>query len=241
MKDFADLHTHTLASGHAYNSLCEMVHAAAALRLPLLGISEHGPAMPGSCSNMYFCNFKVIPRQMEGVKILLGCELNIMDYEGAIDLPEYLLDRIDYAIASLHDLCIGYGTKEQNTNAVLGALKNPHVNILGHPDDGRFPLDYEAVVKAAKEHHKLLEVNSSSLGPKSPRKNARENYLTMLTLCRQYGVPVIVDSDAHFMTDVGNHRYAMEVIEESGFPEELIVNTSLELISEFIPKLKEIL
>jgi putative hydrolase len=38
MKDYADLHTHTIASGHAYGTITEMVHAAALKDLPILGI-----------------------------------------------------------------------------------------------------------------------------------------------------------------------------------------------------------
>ena len=238
MKDLVDLHTHTLASGHAYNSLCEMVHAAALKKLPVFGISDHAPAMPGSCSEMYFCNFKAIPREMEGVRLLLGCELNIMDYRGTVDLPENRLKQIDYAVASLHDLCIAYGTKAENTAAVLGVMENPYVNIIGHPDDGRFPLDYEAVVRGAKKCHKLLEVNNSSLLPQSSRVNVRENYVTMLDLCRQYRVPVLIGSDAHFMTDIWNHAAAHSLLAETGFPEELVANTSMELLSGYIPALK---
>ena len=52
MKDYADLHTHTIASGHAYGTITEMVHAAALKNLPILGITEHAPSMPGSCGEM---------------------------------------------------------------------------------------------------------------------------------------------------------------------------------------------
>ena len=79
MKDYADLHTHTIASGHAYGTITEMVHAAALKDLPILGITEHAPSMPGSCGEMQFCNFKVIPPVLEGVRLLFGCELNIVD------------------------------------------------------------------------------------------------------------------------------------------------------------------
>ena len=63
--------------------------------------------------------------------------LNIMDYDGNIDLDEFYLQRMDYAIASLHPPCIPFGTMEENTNAVLKAMENPYVKILGHPGDPR--------------------------------------------------------------------------------------------------------
>lgn len=235
MKDFVDLHTHTIASGHAYNTITEMIHAAAQKQLPVFGISDHAPSMRGTMDEVYFWCFKTIPRMVEGVRVLFGCELNIIDYKGTIDLSEKALSRLDYTIASLHDLCLPFGTKEQNTAAVIGAIRNPYVTIIGHPDDGRYPLDLEAVVKAAKEHHTLLEINNSSLSPNGSRANAKENDLLLLEYCKRYEVPVIMGSDAHFITNVGNHENSTAVIKEAGFPEDLVANTSLELLSKYIP------
>ena len=66
MKDYADLHTHTIASGHAYGTITEMVHAA---RFKGPADPRHppstAPSMPGSCGEMQLCNFKVIPPVLE--------------------------------------------------------------------------------------------------------------------------------------------------------------------------------
>ncbi len=238
MKDFADLHTHTIASGHAYATVSEMIHAAALRKLPVLGISDHAPSMRGTMDEVYFWNFKVVPREIEGVRVLFGCELNIIDYKGTIDLSEKALKRLDYTIASLHDLCLAFGTREENTAAVLGALENPYVNIIGHPDDGRYPLDLETVVRTAKKHHKLLEINNSSLAPNSSRQGAYENDLILLEYCKKYEVPVIMGSDAHFTNTVGNHESALSVIREAGFPEDLVANHSLDLLAKYIPAVR---
>ena len=239
MKDYADLHTHTIASGHAYGTITEMVHAAALKDLPILGITEHAPSMPGSCGEMQFCNFKVIPPVLEGVRLLFGCELNIVDYKGSIDLSEKMLKRLSYTVASLHDLCLNPGTREENTFAVVTALKNPYVTILGHPDDGKFPLDYEAVVKAAKEHHRMIELNNTSLTPGGSRIHAYENDRIILPLCAKYKVPVIMNSDAHFTTAVGEHGRAEALLKELNFPEELIANYHPEILKEYIPDLAD--
>lgn len=241
MKDIMDLHTHTTASGHAYNTLYEMARSASEKGLTLFGSTDHAPKMPGTCHEFYFINFKVIPRTLFGVKILMGSELNILDYTGRIDLREGILERLDYTIASIHEPCYKCGSIAENTNAYLGAIKNPYVKIIGHPDDGRFPVDYETVVAAAAEHHTLLELNSSSLHPASTRIHAKENYRVMLELCKQYKASVIIDSDAHIEADVGNHKLAWELICETGFPEELIVNGSLDRLLPYIPRLKECL
>lgn len=237
MNDIIDLHTHTLACGHAYNTLYEMAAAAADHGVKVFGSSDHGPAMPGSCHEFYFSNFRVIPKYLSGIRLLMGCELNIVDYQGTVDLKESTLSRIDYAIASLHIPCCPPGNARENTAAYLGVMKNPYVQIIGHPDDDRYPLDYHDLVAAAAEHHKLLEVNSSSLHPASSRKGARKRYLTMLELCVHYNAPILIGSDAHCEADAGNHARALELLQEIHFPRELVVNTDVHKLIPYIPAL----
>ena len=228
MKYFMDFHTHTIAGGHAYSTLQENIAAAMQQGLKVLGYSEHGPMMPGGPHPLYFKNMKVLPREFGDLKLFRGVEANIMDYNGTLDLEEELLSKLDYCIASLHILCCKPGTVEENTRAVVGAMKNPYVTILGHPDDSRYPLDYEAVVKTAKEENVLLEVNNASMNPKNTRQNGRENVVTLLKTCMKYDCPVILGSDAHFSSAVGNFEEVLKVIEEIGFPERLIVNADPE-------------
>ena len=64
MNYLLDSHTHTIASGHAYNTIYEMAHSAADKGLSLLGITEHAMAMPGTCHELYFMNLKVVPRTL---------------------------------------------------------------------------------------------------------------------------------------------------------------------------------
>ena len=80
--DKMDLHTHTIASGHAYNTRNEMIAAALEKGLEILAITEHAPAMPGSCEQIYFSNYKVLPRNHGDLTVLYGAELNILDYVG---------------------------------------------------------------------------------------------------------------------------------------------------------------
>ena len=118
-------------------------------------------------------------------------------------------------------------------------MENPYVKIIGHPDDGRYPLDLEAVVKAAKKHGKLLELNNSSLKPGGSRIQVRENDLILLEHCKHYEVPIIMGSDAHFMNAVGVHDLALSLIEEANFPKDLVANYSMELLAKYIPAVQE--
>lgn len=225
-----DLHTHTVVSGHAYCTMLEMWKAASEKGLQVLGITEHAPKMPGSCGSLYFSNFRVVPRKRFGVELWLGVELNIMDYHGAVDLKPRELERLDLVIASLHIPCIRPGNKKENTKALLGALKNPYVDIIGHPDDARYPVDYRALVEGAKETGKVLELNNNSLNPASFREGTWENDLQMLEYCREYQVPILVNSDAHMDVSIGDFTYARKLLEEADFPQELVLNRSREAI-----------
>ena len=164
----------------------------------------------------------------------MGAEINIINYYGNMDLSEKGFSKIDYGIASLHDICIDPGSQEENTNAIIGAMKHPKVKIIGHPDNGYYPVNYEKIVLAAKEYHVLLELNNSSLNPLGERLNSRDNMKTMLKLCQKHQTELIIDSDAHIADDVGNHKYVHELLDNLNFPEELIVNTSVDKFKKYI-------
>lgn len=234
MKDIIDVHTHTTASGHAYSTLRENITAAKNAGLELIGISDHAPKMPGSCHDFYFSNLNAIPRDAYGIKLIVGAELNIADYVGSTDLPAQILKKLDYAIASLHDPCIESGTVEENTAAIIGAMKNPHVVIIGHPDNPKYPVDFDKIARAANENHVLLEVNNNSYKPTGYRIGSRENAKLMLAACQKYNTAVIMNSDAHIDLAVGDHKFSQEVIAENNFPEKLIVNTDTEKFFEYL-------
>lgn len=224
MNSIIDLHTHTIDSGHGYSTLKENIEAAKEAGLALLGLSEHGPAMPGGPHEFFFTNYKCIPRQHGDLRLICGIEANIMDYEGCLDLPERLLQKMDYVIASMHVPCVTPGSREENTRASICAMQNPHVKILGHPDDARYPLDYEELVRAAKEEQVLLEINNSSLHPQSARKGGRENITALLRCCMRYQVPVLMGTDSHICYTIGKFDAALTLLSEVGFPEELVWN-----------------
>ena len=234
MRDILDLHTHTVASGHAKNTIYEMAKAAAGKGLALLGITDHGPCSEGVCKGDYFRNLKMSPRKAAGIHLLLGVELNIIDYEGNVDLEEEVLREMDLCVASFHDGVMPHGTARDHTRAMIKAMSSPYVNILGHPDDGRFPLLYEEVIRAAGENRVLIEVNNHSLMPDSFRTHAWENGHRILELCEKYRVPILLSSDAHEACEVGNHTYCMELIEKEKFPEQLIVNSSVSIALSYL-------
>ncbi|MCD1146711.1 phosphatase [Peptoniphilus sp. KCTC 25270] len=221
--NLCDLHTHTVASGHAYSSLTENIRYAKKKGLKVMGTTDHSMAMPGVETNMIFHNYGAIPRMVDDVMVLCGAEANIIDYEGALDV-NLDLRLIEYAIVSLHKHCIQPGTIEENTQALIQATKHPKVKIIGHPDDDLYPVDYETLVNFAVENHYFVEVNNSSLREGGPRKGARKNLTRMLTIGKEKGLRVIMSSDAHIDLSIGEISLAEALLEELSYPKEWILN-----------------
>ncbi len=229
MKPFVlDVHTHSVSSGHfTKDKLADMIKYAAAAGIKLLGVSEHGPAIPHSCSLSYFQNLSLAPRTRMGISILYGAEANILDFSGRLDLPGHIMERLDYCIASMHLPCLKPGTAAENTDAYIHAMENPHIRIIAHPDDARYPVDFPRLMEAAMDFHVLLEINNASLLPDSYRSGARPNDLAILKLCKKYHYPVLLSSDSHGCANIGNFRHAYALAQEAGLPDALILNFSV--------------
>lgn len=230
-----DVHTHTIVSGHAFSTISEMVAQAQKIGLQILGITEHAPHLPGTCSYIYFRNYHVVPRQWGSLRLLLGAEFNILDTEGHLDEDEGYYKCLDLRIAGIHSLCWQGGTREENTRGMIAAIKNPWIHIISHPGDGVAELDFEPIVLAAKEANTLLEINNSTLEPcRGKLAKAIPNNLEILRLCKKYDVPVILGSDAHIFFDIANYRNLFPLLEQTEFPSSLIVNTQPEYFLDFI-------
>lgn len=241
MKIGIDIHSHTLVSGHAYSTMREMASMAAEKGLEGLAITEHAPEMPGSTHLYYFQNLKVVPRELCGIRLFLGTELNIMDRNGRVDLPESTLAQLDISIASMHTPCFRDELTQENVmSAYLKVMENPYIDIIGHPDDGRFPADYEILAREAKRTGTLLEINNASLRPEGFRVNTMENSLRMLKACKKYGTMVTLGSDSHIDVDIAEYQYAMQAVERAEFPEKLVANTSVEKLVSVLKRSKKV-
>jgi putative hydrolase len=233
MKYKVDIHNHTTMSSHAYSTLSENALYASKIGLEILGTADHGPAMPGSPHYWYFANFKVLPRKLHGVTMLYGCEANIIDYNGTLDLPIDIQPRLDFMIASLHDPIVPpNNSKERNTEALLKAMDNPNVCVIGHAGNPAFPIDAEAVVKKARDCNILMEINNSSLS--FSRIGSDKNCYRIAELCKEYGTKIIINSDAHWYEHIGNFDEAQALLDKIPMPEELIINSSSEKLMNFL-------
>ncbi len=221
MKILTDLHCHTIASDHAYSTVLELTAAAKEHALELIALTDHAMGIGDAPHIWHFDNLHSLPRIIGGIQLLFGAEVNIMNLDGEIDLPENTLKKLDLAIASYHSPCCKPGSIEENTQAYLNVLKNPYVDILGHCGSAAFPFEHETVLKAVRDAGKIVEINNHTW---DVRKPSVPNCVEIAKLCKKLGVLVSVDSDAHFCYEVGVYPHAERLFQEIGFPEELIVN-----------------
>lgn len=231
MKYKFDVHIHSVASGHAYSTVTENARFAREKGLEMIGITDHAPKMPGGACKLHFYNLNVLPDYIEGVRVLRGVELNIMDDDGTIDLPDDILDRLQLVIASLHTVCI---KPREATDALINTAKNKRVHILGHPGDPRYPIDVKAVVRAAYDNNTLIEINNASFNPMNSRKGGEGTVLEIIKECKRLDFPVILASDSHFHTNIGNFSYIEPLLEEAKMPQELILNADCHRLLRFL-------
>lgn len=232
MEILADLHTHTIASGHAYSTLSENAVAAAHQGIKLLGMTDHGPSMPGAPDLYYFGNFAIIPQMLSGVRILPGVEANITSHEGELDIPLRYLKQMSLVLVGLHVICYPGGNSEQNTLAYLRAMSNPYIDIMVHPGRPEFEMDLEKIAFTSAQLGIPVEINNSSLSPE--KGGAWSNCHYFARSAAKFGGPIVLGSDAHFWDRVGVLDLSLELAVEAGIKEEQILNYSPKRILSYL-------
>lgn len=232
MKIVADLHTHTIASVHAYATALEMINEAKRTGLYAFAITDHGQSMHGVPHPYYFMNLSAIPRVYDGVRVLKGIEANIVDSNGTLDADDSILSNLDFCIASLHmPTYLDEVSVDACTQAYLKMAENEHINMIAHSGSPYFKYDYNRVIKEFAHKGKLIEINNASIKHKP---DFYPNCVEIAKLCIKYGCRVSVDTDAHFTTQLGRASHALKMLEEINFPSELIVNSSVENFENYL-------
>lgn len=221
MTIIADLHTHTVASTHAFSTAAEIFTEAAAAGLKAVALTDHGPALPDAAHEWHFLSMGNLPDVLHGVTLLRGAEVNVLDWGGRLDLPARILSQLDFVIASMHHPCLKPGLTEQHTAAWLAAADNPLVDCIGHPGQSDYPFDVEAVVTRCRETDTLIEINNHS---PAARPGSVDNCRDIARCCMRLGAMVAVNTDAHWAGQVGRVPDALAMLADIGFPESLVCN-----------------
>ena len=232
MRILVDTHAHTVASTHAYSTVTEYFQQAKLKGLEMFSITDHGPEMPDSPHPWHFGNRHILPRILDGVAMLRGIEANIMPPAGGLDIPGGLHPFLDFAIASFHEPVFAPVDVKTHTKAVIKTFETGQCQILGHPGNPNYLLDYAEVIRAAKDNNVLIEINNSSFS--HSRRGSDSNCLRILELVDQLDWKVTFASDAHVAFDVGNSQHSVAAANSIGFPYEKIVNRNAKSFLAFL-------
>ena len=233
-----DTHTHTVLSGHAWSTLGENCTAAAELGMKGLCLTEHGPALIGGAPEFTPHSQRMIPDTVNGIRVFKGLEINILDSNGRLDIPERYIELLEFGIASFHHIggVVEIGNETQNTEAYLKVLQNPWIDTLGHADEVNVPCDLEALVTEAKKLGKLIELNNNRIASGIYDCSRMREYAL---LCKKHDQRVCVSTDAHFFTMVGRAEKMLSLLEDIDFPPELIVNLTMDGFESYIKEREE--
>jgi len=235
LKLVADLHVHTISSGHAYSTLEEYVAQANKIGLKAFAVAEHGPAMPGAPHFYYFANMKMIPPVIDGIRVYRGVEANIINDQGELDLDPEILDMLDVVIVAMHPRC-GYDSQgeEKNTEVLIKALERyPQITFTAHLENLKYPVNFEKVIQAAKKHNVAIELNNSS--PIS-RVGCEANWLKLAQEIKKQDWKVLLTTDSHFSTMIGVVDESLKIVKAAGLTDKHIVNLDMKRVEQLIGK-----
>ncbi len=229
-----ETHCHSIISNHATSTLVEHINVIKALGMKGLCLTNHAPLYNDGATNGYFEALKSSPSVIEGINFYPGAEVNICDYNGAVDLPDTCLAGLKWVIAAIHKNCLKRASEKDITNTYIKALENPFIDCLGHIGQSYYMCDFEKVVKKAKECEKFIEINNSSL--MGMRTGAEKLCFDVAVLCKKYEVNITVSSDAHSALDTGKYDKALKLLCEVDFPKNLILNSDFDKFNNYILK-----
>jgi putative hydrolase len=233
-----DLHIHTEKSGHAYGTIYDIINEAQTKKMTLIGITDHGPGFSGGADLAHFKMGRRAPKQINGLKILWGCEANIIDTKGNLDLPNKYQTHIDLLLAQFHWNC-GYedqGTKG-NTQTMCLALQNPNLHILSHPTHPQYEYELEIVWQTALEQDVLLELDLSYLDMFGEQD--LDIFRALVSLVKQSGKKLIVNSDAHFVHEIGDDSIIDKFAKRLDLTPDLIINNYPAELKRFLAKKRQ--
>ncbi len=220
-----DLHMHTTATDGTA-SIREMAEAAKARGLKYIAITDHSKRVQianGLDAERLRAHWKEIDKvrgEISGIEILCGIECDILE-DATMDLDDEVLSEADLVIAVLH-----FGLKqprEQIMQRLLTAIRNPHVDIIGHPSGrligSRAPADihYDDFLQAAADYGVMLEINAN------PQRLDLDDIQAAAAKAR--GIPIVIDTDSHSTNGFEVLEYGVDQARRAGLTKADVANT----------------
>jgi len=163
-----DLHCHSNWSDGAA-SIEEMAQAARGRGYAYIAITDHSKSL-GIAHGLDEERLRERQKEIDAVnarlapfRVLSGVEVDIKA-DATLDLPDNVLAQLDVVVASIHS---GFRQDRQRmTQRLIAAMRNPHVDIIGHPtgillgEREAYDVDFEALLAVAQETGTVLEINA---------------------------------------------------------------------------------
>jgi DNA polymerase (family 10) len=205
-----------------------MAQAAKAMGLKYLGIADHSRSLTIANGlsperlRAQIAEIDALQKRIKGLKIFKGTECDILD-DGSLDYDDDLLAELDYVVASAHSMTSWGMNREQMTERIVRAIRNPRVTMLGHAT-GRlllkrngYPVDLEAVLQAAAECGTLIEINAD------PHRLDLD--WVHCKRARAMGVMLVINPDAHSTGGLANYTFGVDVARRAWLEKEHVFNT----------------
>lgn len=223
-----DLHSHTLHSSCGNHTVLEMIDWARRKGIKGLAITDHGPALGRNITSTFFQRFQ---NPFRDLRLLKGMECNLLD-SGDIDLPKHFLKWMDVVLLGIHHNLPLKRDADYYTERLIKAIeKNPCIDIITHPNDENFPLHFKEVARVARKYGVALELNNSktALAVVDPEVTKK-----LILACKEEGCQLVINGDAHAVTEIGENDAVLPYLSELNFPEELWVNRSADSAYAFL-------
>ncbi len=224
----ADLHTHTLVSGHGIDTIRTLSEFACKKGLQAIAITDHGPGMRGGPDFIYFLSLKRMTQGIDlPIRIIHGVEDDIKNRKGELTLSEEVHSNLEIVLTGIHPFTwIAEQEITVRTDAVINAMQRGVVRAFTHPVGTYSDVYIDPVIEAAVKNNVAVELNATKLN----EKKIVHNYLEK---CASFGASIVVNSDAHLGEEVGTFGEAKRILQEVSFPKELIINSNKERIASF--------
>jgi DNA polymerase (family 10) len=198
----ADLQVHSTYSDGKL-SMLEMARIAARRGLKVIAFTDHSVSL-GVTGGLSIADHKKQAAEIKKVQKELGDSIRVLHAteveikaDGSLDYPDDFLASLDLVLASLHTSL--RQPREKIMLRLLNAVRNPHVDIIGHPTGRLIPdregadVDMDALLKAAAETGVALEINAHWSRLDLDDTHARR--------AKDLGIPISINTDAHSEAD----------------------------------------
>ncbi len=222
----ADLQTHSTWSDGKL-SMLEMARAAAERGIKVIAFTDHSASL-GVTGGLKIEDHKIQAAEIKKIQKQLGDRILVLHAseveikaDGSLDYPDEFLATLDIVVASLHTSL--RQPRDKVTQRVINAIRNPHVDIIGHPTGRLIPdregadLDMEAVFNAAAQTGVALEINASP-----HRLDLDDMYARR---AKELGIPLSINTDSHSKEDFDMLFYGVAIARRAGLTKDDVINT----------------